>query len=452
MGFQDAPEALFYDFRLEDHIPADHVLRRIDELFDLSFVRDSLKAHYSRLGRPSVDPELMIRMLLVGYLFGIRSERRLCAEVHLNLAYRWFCRLGLEGKVPDQSTFSKNRYRRFRQSPVFRDLFETVVRQCLQAGLVRGEDFSVDGSLVEADANRDRRIAGGDTHELATSGASDEVSRPVAEYFRTLDEEAEERVALAKAKPPKYLSQTDPMSAWNVKDGRGKFGYLTNYMIDNANGIIVDVEATPARTAQEIIAAKTMIERTKHQLTCTPQRLAADKAYGSGAFLTWLCERKIEPHIPVLDRKQQTSGKLTRDTFSYDPERDVYICPQGAILKKVMSRAATRLDSYRSKDTDCRDCLIKKACTKGKHRQMVRMWDEPAREKARELAVTEAFEQCRRDRKKVEMRFAHLKRHLGLRRLKLRGLSGAQEEFTLAAAAQNLKMLARHRYREARLT
>jgi transposase len=145
-------EALFYEFSLERHVPAGHMLRAIERFVDLGSVRAHLAPFYSSTGRPSVDPELLIRMLIVGYCFGIRSERRLCEEVHLNLAYRWFCRLGLEGDVPDHSTFSKNRHGRFRDSDLLRELFEATVRRCIDEGLVGGEGFAVDASLIKADA------------------------------------------------------------------------------------------------------------------------------------------------------------------------------------------------------------------------------------------------------------------------------------------------------------
>src|SRR5919205_1836964 len=153
-------DALFYGFSLERHVPAEHMLCSIDRFVDLSGIRAHLQPFYSEIGRPSVDPELIIRMLLVGYCFGIRSERRLCEEVHLNLAYRWFCRLGLEGEVPDHSTFSKNRHGRFRESDLLRRLFETVLQRCIAEGLVGGEGFAVDASMVKADANRQHSVPG----------------------------------------------------------------------------------------------------------------------------------------------------------------------------------------------------------------------------------------------------------------------------------------------------
>src|SRR5665213_1436598 len=162
MGRQEEPGQLFYAFRLESHVPHDHLLRGVDAVFDFAATRKSLEPHYSATGRPSIDPELMIRMLLIGYLFGIRSERRLCEEVHLNLAYRWFCRLGLEGDVPDHSTFSKTRHGRFRDSDLLRELFEATVRRCMAEGLVGGEGFAADASLIHADANRQRSADGSD--------------------------------------------------------------------------------------------------------------------------------------------------------------------------------------------------------------------------------------------------------------------------------------------------
>ena len=161
MGHRQVEQAaLFYEFSLERHVPADHLLRSIDRFVELGGLRRELAPFYSSMGRPSVDPELMIRMLIVGYCFGIRSERRLCEEVHLNLAYRWFCRLGLDGEVPDHSTFSKNRHGRFRQSDLLRRVFETVLRRCIREGLVGGEAFAVDASLIKADANRQKGIEG----------------------------------------------------------------------------------------------------------------------------------------------------------------------------------------------------------------------------------------------------------------------------------------------------
>ncbi len=435
MGRQNAAEELFYKFRLEDQIPADHLLRSLEAVLDFDRVRAVLAAHYSHTGRPSIDPELILRMLIVGYAYGIRSERRLCEEVHLNLAYRWFCRLGLEGAVPDHSTFTKNRYGRFRESDVYRLLFEEVVEQCRAAGLVPGEGFAVDGSLICGDAGRDRRV-----ETVDAIRAADTTSRPVRDYLAALDGGHPAHAADAK-----YFSPTDPAAAWNIKEGRGKFGYFSNYLIDTENAIIVDVEATPARLAQEIKASTAMLDRVEQRHGLKPEHLAADKAYGTSSFLGWLAERKITPHIPVLDRQHQTGGLLTREAFTFDAERNIFICPQGKILKHVGVRKATRIHAYRAAANDCKACPIRQQCTRGAYRALSVPFDEAVRQDVMARQNTEAFQRSRRLRKKVEMLFAHMKQHFRFTRLKLRGLAGAAEEFLLVATVQNLRRLVRMR-------
>lgn len=439
MGRLSAQEALFYQLRLEDFIPPDHLLRRIDQVLCFDDLRPQLAALYSPVGRPSIDPELMIRMLLVGYLYGIRSETRLCEEVHLNLAYRWFCRLGFEGRVPDRSSFSKNRHGRFAQGDVLRSVFEMVLRCCMDAGLVGGAGALVDGSTVEADANRDKRAAPGDLQ--AAWRMADDVTRPVRAYLEQLDAEASEEREGPVHPAPKVISQTDPQAAWSTKDGPGRFSYETNYLVDDQNAIIVDVEATPARLSQEIVAAKAMLERSRDRVGFAPASLAADKSYGTAPFLAWLLERNVTPFVPVLDRKGQTDGKLTRDEFAYDHARDCFVCPEGHNLILRSITPETGVKRYRPSASACRHCPRKPDCTDGSTRTLVRLVDEDARQSVRDLASTAAYAVARARRKKVEMLFAHLKRHLKLRRLRLRGLAGATEEFLLAATAQNLKRL-----------
>src|SRR5207344_1130975 len=224
-------EALFYEFSIERHLPGDHLVRSIDRFVDLSGLRSHLRPFYSEIGRPSIDPELMIRMLIVGYCFGIRSERRLCEEVHLNLAYRWFCRLGLEGDVPDHSTFSKNRHGRFRDSDLLRQLFEAILRRCIDEGLVGGESFAVDASLIKADANRQNGIEGEKGLPPEATG------RAVEEYLAVLDDAA---FGAATEVTPKFVSPADPAARWTgAHGGQAFFAYSTNYLIDVENAIIV---------------------------------------------------------------------------------------------------------------------------------------------------------------------------------------------------------------------
>ena len=295
MGRQMADQSqLFYLFNLEDCIPADHLLRRLNPIATrvLLQLREKLAPFYSDIGRPSIDPELMIRMLIVGYCYGIRFERKLCEEVKLHLGYRWFCRLELDDKVPDHSTFSANRHGRFRDSDIFRQVFEAVVRACMDAGLVKGEGFAVDASVIEADASR---YHGKAPDEIDWSAPARQ-TRAVAEFLTALDDED----ADANRKLPKVISPVDPCSAWTAKaNKRVQFGYGLNYLIDMQYAVIVDVEATPARTFDEVAASKIMIERTKKTLGLKPERLAADTAYGTGKFLHWVIGTGITPHIPA---------------------------------------------------------------------------------------------------------------------------------------------------------
>jgi len=433
-----AQDSLFYEFSVEGHVPATHLLRSIDRFVDLTGLRAYLAGFYSTTGRPSIDPELMIRMLLVGYCYGIRSERRLCEEVHLNLAYRWFCRLGLEGEVPDHSTFSKNRHGRFAESDVFRRLFEEVVARCIVEGLVGGEGFAVDASLIEADANRQRSVTAADwkTPEAA--------SRSVREYLAVLDENT---WGAATDVQPKFISEADPAAQWTAaKDGPAIFAYSDNYLIDLRSAVIVDVEASRSVRQAEVGAAKIMIERTAQRFDLRPDRLAADTAYGSAEMLNWLAEeRKIAPHVPVIDKSARHDGTFAKADFRYERDADVYVCPGGKSLTTtgtLVNDGATLF--YRSSVVDCGQCQLKaRCCPKTPARRIPRSIYEGARDLARSLAETPAFEQSRRERKKVEMLFAHLKRILRLDRLRLRGPQGARTEFLLAATAQNLRKLAK---------
>ena len=379
MGEQTgAQEALFYGFSIEGHVPSDHMLRSIDRFVDLGDIRERLKPFYSDTGRPSIDPELMLRMLIVGYVMGIRSERRLCDEVHLNLAYRWFCRLGLNGAVPDHSTFSKNRHGRFRDSDVLRQLFEATVAACIAQGLVGGEAFAADASMIRADANR--------------------------------------------------------------KNGHD-------------NGGRTPTANTPAVRQAEVTAQRRMLDRAHERFGLHPERLVGDGGYGDGPNLAWLAEEKgIEPHIPVIDHSARRDGTFERADFTFDKESDRYICPGGKILKtKNRNFATPRPDvdadgfiRYRASKFDCDACALKpKCCPVTPMRKIMRSKHEGCRDLARAIATTDAYLVSHRQRKKVEMLFAHLKRILKLDRLRLRGPYGAKDEFHLAAAAQNLRKLAK---------
>jgi len=437
---------LFYSFNLDHHVPSDHLLRGIDQFLDLSELRAHLVSFYSLTGRPSIDPQLLIRMLIVGYCFGIRSERRLCEEVHLNLAYRWFCRLGLEDQVPDHSTFCKNRHGRFRDSDTLRFVFEQVLERCVREGLVGGEGFAIDASLVKADANRQRGVPGA----TADWSNGQSISRPVREYLAALDQSEVEKST------PKNISLTDPAAQWSAAWGPAFYAYSANYLIDIAAGIVVDVEATPAHKADEINATKKMLERVEDRFDLKPDRLIGDTNYGTAAILGWMVDEKhIEPHVPVWDKTQRDDETLSSSDFRWDSRADEYRCPQGHALRSQWRafrnprNHVTKADTiiYRSSQSDCATCPMKtRCCPNTPTRKIARSVHESARDVARNVAKTRAYQQSRKDRKKVEILFAHLKRILKLDRLRLRGPNGAHDEFLLAATAQNLRRMAKWLY------
>ncbi len=430
----------FYSFRLDEAVPDDHPVRQIAGVLDLSWVHSDLAPFYPKMGRPSIDPVLMIRMLVIGYAFAIRSERALCRDVQVNLAYRWFCGLSIEDRIPDHSAFSRARHERFRESDIFRRVFERVVGACIAARLVGGQGFAVDASLIVADANKQRSIPGSEWDKGRDAQGA---SRAVKEYLTTLDDAA---FGAASDVTPKFVSPSDPAAQWTgAMRGPAFFAYADNYLIDVKCGIIMDVEASRAIRQAEVGAAKTMIERTERRFGLKPERLAADSAYGSAPTLDWLVhDKKIEPHIPVIDKERPKDGIFSREDFIYDKERDVYTCPAGKLLTTTGSVRYDDLLRYNASKRDCDTCRLKmQCCPNDLSRRLLRSIYEEARDAARVIARTSAFEQSRRDRKRVEMLFAHLKRILRLGRLRLRGPSGAQFEFTLGAIAQNLRRFAK---------
>lgn len=446
---QEAQSALFYEFCLEDHVPQDHMLRLIDRFVDLSDIRQHLAAFYSSTGRPSIDPELLIRMLLVGYCMGIRSERRLCEEVHLNLAYRWFCRLDLGDAVPDHSTFSKNRHGRFRDSDLLRHVFEIVVARCIKEGLVSGQRLAVDASLIEADTNRQNSSPPSEWN-LDTINSED-APRAVREYLDTLDEAA---FGAATQVQPKFTSHSDPASQWTAaRKGPAYFAYSANYMIDTDNAVILDVEASRSVRQAEVGAARTMIDRIGQSFNLHPERLIADTAYGSAPMLDWLVQKRgIAPHIPVIDKSRRKDGTFERSDFTYDAQDDAYTCPGGKKLRQFrrtykVPRSGVDKEGimrYRAKKADCDTCGLKARCTpNAPQRKVLRSIYEPSRDIARQIYQTIDYAISCKLRKKVEMLFAHLKRILKLNRLRLRGPCGVRDEFHLAATAQNLRKLAK---------
>jgi IS5 family transposase len=282
-------------------------------------------------------------MLIVGCAMGIRSERRLCEDVHLNLAYRWFCRLGLEGKIPDHSTFSHNRHGRFRESDILRHLFEVTVQICIDEGLVGGQGFACDASLIVADANKQRSLSGEDWDRRPIP---ENAARAVEEYLTTLDDAA---FGAASEVRPKFISPSNPAAqGTGTHKGHAFFAYATNDLIDTDHAVILDVEASRAIRQAEVGASRTMLDRTAERFGFKPKRLIADCAYGSAPNLARLVhERGIEPHIPVFDHSRRSDGVFVRDDFVYDCAKDRYHCPAGKELIRGLVHIKCRGPAWR---------------------------------------------------------------------------------------------------------
>src|SRR5690242_10140841 len=345
---------LFYSFNLEDAVPDDHLVRAIAGVLDLSWVRAKLAPYYSHTGRPSIDPELMIRMLILGYVFAIRSERALCREVQVNLAYRWFCGLGIEDKIPDHSAFTRARNERFREHDVFRLVFERVVTTCIQANLVGGRGFAVDASLIAADANKCRSTRGDEwSHDIDPAT----VKRAVQDYLANLDDPA---WGAASDVVPKFVAPADPAAQWTgALRNAAFFAYANNYLIDVKFGIIMDVEASRAIRQAEVGASQTMMERTEACFGIKPEWLAADTAYGSASNLEWLVnEQGIAPHVPVIDKSQREDGTFSREDFTYDEVRDIYTCPAGKTMTTTGHISTDHAVRYLASVPECRACPL----------------------------------------------------------------------------------------------
>ena len=436
MGQHDRSEALFYYFCLEDQVPETHLLRLIEKHISFAFVRERLKDSYSETGRPSIDPELLLRILLIGYLYGITSERKLVEELRMHLAWRWFTGLGFDQEIPHHSTFSKNRHGRFQESKLFEQLFEQIVKQCVEVGLVQGQHLSVDGSFVEANAAKQSRIPRKQLVEAA------QVNHTVRQYLVELEEQNPVEEPMHQQE---QVSTTDPDSTYATKGGTpARLGYYDNYLVDNHSCVIVGVQATAARMSQETVAAQDMLTRFAQWQGREPESVAADTTYGNGEFLQWLADRGITPYMRTRDSiHRKNSPFYGPKRFMYQPESNRYICPAGQPLNYGGRSHRNRSYTYIGTRKRCGGCSQRPQCTSAAFRCLVIHQHEPARQRARDLANTPEFAQAQRQRKKVEALFAELKNQIGLRRLRLRRLKFVGEQFFLAAAAQNIKRLVR---------
>jgi transposase len=442
-GQQPPQGSLFACVRLEQMIPGDHLLRRIQRAIDFRFIDRLTEPLYSGMGRPSVPPQVLVRMMLVGYLYGISSERRLCQEVHLNLAYRWFCGLSLEDNVPDHSTFSKNRHGRFAGTNLVREMFYEVVRQAQACGLVSGKHLTVDATTVTADAslNSLEPIIVPLSPQQYADKLDELTAAPPATTTPPHDDQP-------PPSPPKlsndtHRSGTDPDARLLAKRfQKTQLAYSNNVLMDNGHRVIVEVEVTEPNVHTEGQVAGEMIERSRLRLGLDPQTLGGDKAYGYGAAVRRVCEAGVTPHAPSPTQGQwNVQGIFGKDDFVYDRQHDQLICPAGKRLHKRTVHARNRQTEYAARLTDCQHCPLKTQCTRARYRVAHRHWDQDYLDRAEVARATPGYRWSQRCRKRIEHLFAEAKEQMGLRRARRRGWANVTEQCLLTALAQNLKRI-----------
>lgn len=442
LGKHRRDEKMFYYIRLEEMIPEGHLLRLIEESVDLSFIRKKVKHLYSHTGRPSIDPEVLIRMLLVGYLYGVTSERRLCEEVGMHMGYRWFVGLSLEDKVPDHSTFSKNRHERFLEGDLFQEIFDEVVRQCIAKGLVGGRHLTVDSTHIKADAS-------------FRSIEPIVVEMKPREYMERLEEEnpvQEEPWEPGGDHPHKgkrvnnktHRSKTDPDARLSRKSSAvaAELCHSATYVMDNGNRVIVGVDIGRPGRRTDCERALEQIRRVRWRYRARVESLGADKGYAAGAFINALIGEKIEPHIPVVSyRRQKEKGIYSVDRFRFDEAKGVFICPEGKELRYWGIHRHSRQHVYRARTKDCRVCSQKAACTRDRARSVSYHIYEGSINTARELHRTQGYIISQKMRKRIEELFGEAKELMGFRRAKFRGAKFVREQALMTATAQNIKRM-----------
>lgn len=424
---------------LDELMPQEHFLRDLDRCVDFNFIYDKVEALYSNTGRPSVDPVMLIKMMLIGYLYGIESERRLEREVRVNIAYRWFLGIELDEPVPDHSTISQLRRRKFGGTTIFQDIFDEIVRKCMERGLVTGKLLLTDSTHIRANARNDLR-------EVI------EVPDTPSEYMQRLDREAfeigliEDPVVYPEKTKPVTRSTTDPDTGLLNRPGKPQgFHYLSHQTCDSENGIITDVYVTPGNIPDCVPHAS----RLEHQIDkfgFETEAICADTGYDSNEVYNAMLHRNIKAFIPERCRSGVANYEADFDPryFIYSKEQDEYICPSGKVLRFSNYNKKNRRKRYLAKMEDCRNCPFREKCLgKSKNARMIeRSLHEEAREHQAANRNTPEYHNAIRLRKIwCEGNFAHQKEQHNLRRTFKRGIEKLTEQCLLSACALNIKRL-----------
>ncbi len=371
LGENQRSEPMFYYVRLEDIVPEGHLLRLIDRYVDFSFIKKRVRHLYSYTGRPSIDPEISIRMLLIGYLYGITSKRRLCEEVKMHIGYRWFVGLSLEDKVPDHSTFSKNRHERFSEDVIFQEILDGIVNQCISKGLLTGKHRTVDSTHVKANASfksLDPIVV-----EMNSRQYIERLEKENPVENKPWEPGGDYPHRGQKISNDTHRSKTDPDARLSRKSSTATttLCHAATYIMDNKNRIIVGADIGRPDRKTDCEKAVKQLRRIKWRHKIRPESLGADKGYAIGEFINNLIKEVINPHIPIMDyRSQNDKGIYPIERFKFDKVRDLFICPEGKELKYLGIHKHSKQHVYRASKKDCQLCLRKVECTRDRARSV----------------------------------------------------------------------------------
>ena len=427
-----------------DLVPANHLLRKIAKAIDFEFIRDKVKDLYCEdNGRPAIDPVLLFKMLFIGYLFGIRSERQLVREVEVNIAYRWFLGLGIADPVPHATTFGKNRQRRFNESNIYQEIFDEIVLQAIKRKMVDGKTLYSDSTHLKANANKGK-------YDKAA------VLKSVRSYVEELDQDIASDRSRRGKKPLKTkaaepaskeikVSTTDPDSGYMVRDGKPKgFFYLDHRTVDGNCGIITDTFATPANI-HDSEPYLSRLDRQRKRFGFETTAVGLDAGYFTPHICKGLTERNIYGVIGY-SRPPHRDGYLRKKDFTYDEKTDCYLCPQNQILRyRTTTREGYR--EYGSNPAICRECELLPQCTNScNHTKILtrHIWQDYKEEVNSHRYEDKGKAIYKRRKETVERSFADGKELHGHRYARFRGLSKVQMQCLLSAACQNMKKIALH--------
>jgi len=442
MGKKGTEGPMFFYVTLEELVPQDHFLRSVLEVVDFSFIHSKVKHLYSHTGKPSVDPVVLLKIMLIGYLYGIVSERRLMQEIQVNLAYRYFIGYSLEEDIPDHSTLSRNRNERFKDS-TFQEIFDEIVFQCKAYGLIQADDITFDSTTVEANASLDS------LEPRKVDLRPDEYIKKVTEENPVENNDLEKEIPNKKDNKKKtklsnkdHVSKTDPDAAIIKKPGKkSMLAYSNHLSVDTKERIITGVMATPADVSDDKPLIP-MLKRQSEKFGLKPQKIIADKKYGTGKNFKKLADMGHEAFIPV-QKHSNKKGLFDQDKFSFDPKEDIFICPEGKSLKFFRYGKTKETKRYKAESSDCLSCPKRSKCTTSKNGRMVdRSIHQDLINEAKDRMKTPRGRLAAKKRMTTsETINAEAKTCHGLLRCRYRGQDKAQIQFLMTAAAQNIKRM-----------